>query len=97
MSIIGWIIIGGVAGWLASAVVSAPRSGCLWNIIIGWLGAVVGGIIWVVATDERVSQVGLSGVLKKFDFNLASLGIATVGAIVLLLAINLVTSRGRRL
>jgi uncharacterized membrane protein YeaQ/YmgE (transglycosylase-associated protein family) len=96
VSLIGWIIIGGVAGWIASAVVSAPRSGCLWNIIIGWLGAVVGGIIWVAVTDDRVDRLGLSGVLRKFDFDLASLGIATVGAIVLLLVINTVTGRSRR-
>lgn len=85
MGLIGWIIIGGIAGWLASAIASAPRTGCLWNIVLGCLGAVVGGMLWGATQEEDFD----------FDFSLPSLGIATVGAIVLLLLINLVTARTR--
>ena len=86
MSLLGWIVIGVVAGWLASAVVSAPRSGCFWNLVIGLLGALAGGLIFEALSDETFD----------FEFDIKSLGVATLGAIVLLLLVNLVTSRRRR-
>lgn len=84
MNILGWIVIGGVAGWLAAAIVGARRQGCIWNIVIGILGAVLGGFIYQAATNKKFS----------FDFSLTSLGVATLGAIGLLLVINLI--KGRR-
>lgn len=74
MGLIGWIIIGGLAGWLASIVMGTDRQqGCLANIVIGVVGAVLGGAI--------VAFLGGQGVT---GFNVWSLAVATFGAIVLL-------------
>jgi uncharacterized membrane protein YeaQ/YmgE (transglycosylase-associated protein family) len=46
MSIIGWIILGGLAGWIASMLTGRnDRQGCLMNIIVGVVGAAIGGAI----------------------------------------------------
>ena len=85
----GWIIaiiVGGVAGWLASLVMNRDASmGIFWNIIVGIVGALIGNV--------------LAGVLFNIDstiqtFNLTGFIVAIVGAIVLLGIVNLV-QRGR--
>jgi uncharacterized membrane protein YeaQ/YmgE (transglycosylase-associated protein family) len=85
----GWIIaiiVGGVAGWLASMVMARDASmGILWNIIVGIIGAVVGN--WLAS-----ALFGIEGTIQSF--NLTGFIIAIVGAIVLLAIVNLV-QRGR--
>ena len=85
----GWIIaiiVGGVAGWLASLVMNRDASmGIFWNIIVGIVGALIGNV--------------LAGLLFNIDstiqtFNLTGFIIAIIGAIVLLGIVNLV-QRGR--
>jgi uncharacterized membrane protein YeaQ/YmgE (transglycosylase-associated protein family) len=83
--VVGWIFIGGTAGWLASAVVASPRRGCIWNVVIGILGAFVGGLIYNAATSEKF----------VFGWTLKSLIVATLGSIVLVLVINLLSPRQR--
>lgn len=84
MSIIGWIIIGGLAGWIASMITGRnDQQGCLMNIIVGIVGAAIGGAI-----------VGLLfGGGDVMSFNLPSLLVAILGAVVLLAIINLITRR----
>jgi uncharacterized membrane protein YeaQ/YmgE (transglycosylase-associated protein family) len=72
MSIISWIVLGGLAGWIASLLLKEQR-GCLANVIIGILGAVIGGLIF--------SFLGGSGVT---GFNLWSVFVSVVGALILL-------------
>lgn len=74
MSIIAWIIVGGVAGWLASLVMKTDASqGMLMNIIVGIAGAFIGGFVF--------SLLGFGGLT---GFSLYSLLVATVGSIILL-------------
>ncbi|MAT39219.1 MAG: GlsB/YeaQ/YmgE family stress response membrane protein [Ectothiorhodospiraceae bacterium] len=74
MSIIGWIILGAIAGWIAKAVTGVgEKQGCIFNIVIGIIGSVVGGFIF--------SYLGGTGVT---GFNLYSLAVAAVGAVVFL-------------
>jgi len=83
MGLISWIIFGALAGWVASIIAGRVRGlGCLGNILIGVLGAFIGGFIveW------------LTGAAVTFAWNWRSFGVAVVGA-VLLLAI---TGWGRR-
>ncbi len=80
MSIIGWIVLGGLAGWLASIITGRnDRMGCIANIIVGIIGAFIGG--WLV------SLIGGTGVT---GFNLASFVVAVVGAVVLLVIVGFI-------
>jgi uncharacterized membrane protein YeaQ/YmgE (transglycosylase-associated protein family) len=74
MSIIAWIILGLIAGFIGSKIVNKKGEGFLLDILLGVIGAVVGG--WVFT---RFGGHGVSGV------NLHSLLVAVVGAIIVLL------------
>ncbi|WP_271079125.1 GlsB/YeaQ/YmgE family stress response membrane protein [Aurantiacibacter sp. MUD61] len=85
----GWIIaliVGGVAGWLASMVMNRNASmGIFWNIVVGCIGSVVGNMI-------VGPLLGIGGSVQ--EFSLTGLLIAIVGAVVLLAIVNLI-QRGR--
>ena len=79
------LIVGGIAGWLASLVMNRDASmGVLWNIIVGCVGSVIGNLI--------ANQFGYAGTVK--EFSLTGLIIAFIGAVVLLAIVNLI-QRGR--
>lgn len=84
----GWIIaliVGGIAGWLASMVMNRDASmGIFWNIVVGCVGSVIGNLI--------ANQFGIGGSVQ--EFSITGLVVAVVGAIVLLGIVNLV-QRGR--
>ncbi len=82
MSVLGWILLGLISGFIASKVVNARGEGCLLNMALGLVGAMVGGFIF--------SSIGGTGVQ---GFSLYSLLVATVGAIVVLLVYHAVTGR----
>ncbi len=67
---IGWILIGLIAGWLAGKVTRGTGFGCLGNVLLGLIGAVLGG--WIF-TKLGIQSYGFIG----------SLAAATVGAVVL--------------
>ncbi len=83
----GWIIaliVGGVAGWLASMVMNRDASmGIFWNIVVGCVGSVIGNAI--------SQHFGYAGTVK--EFSLSGLVIAFVGAVILLALVNLVQRR----
>ena len=85
----GWIIaiiVGGIAGWLASMVMNRDASmGIFWNIVVGIIGSVIGNLI-------LGPLLGVSGSVQ--EFSLTGLLIAIVGAVVLLAIVNLI-QRGR--
>ncbi len=85
----GWIIaliVGGVAGWLASMVMNRDASmGIFWNIVVGCIGSVLGNLI-------AGALFGVGGSVQ--EFSLTGLIIAIIGAVVLLGIVNLV-QRGR--
>lgn len=85
----GWIIaliVGGVAGWLASMVMNRDASmGIFWNIVVGIIGALIGNAL-------AGPLLGVRGSIQ--EFSLTGFLIAVVGAIVLLAIVNLV-QRGR--
>jgi uncharacterized membrane protein YeaQ/YmgE (transglycosylase-associated protein family) len=73
-NILVWIILGGVAGWIASILTGRnKRMGCLANIIVGVVGALIGGFV-----------VGFLGGAGITGFNLPSLVVAVLGAVILL-------------
>jgi uncharacterized membrane protein YeaQ/YmgE (transglycosylase-associated protein family) len=85
MGIISWIILGLIAGFIGSKIVDSQGQGFWLNIALGIVGALVGGFLF--------NLFGASGVS---GFNLYSMIVAIVGAIVVLLIYNAVTgSRSR--
>ena len=74
MSVVAWIVLGGIAGWLGSLLINKSGEGVFLDIILGIVGGVVGG--WIF------SMVGSTGVT---GFNLWSLFVAVVGAMVVLM------------
>ena len=79
MSIFAWIILGLVAGYIGSKIVNKRGEGLIRDIILGILGAIVGG--WLFRT------LGASGVT---GLNIYSLVVAVIGAIVVLLVYHAV-------
>jgi len=73
MSIIGWIVLGLISGFIASKIVNKTGEGFILDIVLGVIGAVVGGFLF--------AQFGAQGVT---GFNLYSMFVAVVGAIVVL-------------
>jgi uncharacterized membrane protein YeaQ/YmgE (transglycosylase-associated protein family) len=85
VSIIGWIIIGGIAGWLASLIMGTnERQGCILNIVLGIVGAFVGGLVWSLITGADFIA----------EFSLGTLLIATLGAVIILAIYRAVAARG---
>ena len=83
MGFFAWLIVGAIAGWLASMVVRS-RLGLIGDIIVGIVGAFIGGFLF--------NLVGASGTT---GFNIWSVFVSFVGAVVLLGAIRVLN--GRRL
>ncbi len=78
--VIGWIIVGIVAGWLAGVITKTDRS--IWgDLILGLIGAFIGGIIIRVIFGD--SNNGIIG----------SIIVATIGAVILVMVKNMMTGR----
>ena len=82
MSIIGWIILGLIAGFIGSKIVNKTGEGFFLDIVLGIVGAIVGGFIF--------TAVGATGVT---GFNLYSMFVAVVGAIVVLVVYHAIFGR----
>ncbi len=71
MGIIGWIVLGGLAGWVASMIAGTnAQMGLIANILVGVIGALVGGFVMNI-----LGGAGITG------FNLYSFGVALAGAV----------------
>ncbi len=80
MGILAFLVLGGVAGWIASLVMGTDeRQGLFLNVVVGIVGALIGGVL--------MNMFGTAGVT---GFNLYSLFVATLGAVVLLWLVRLV-------
>lgn len=74
MGIIGWIILGGLAGWVASIVMRTnEEQGILLNVLTGVIGAVIGGFLLSIFGGEGVN-----------GFNIYSFLVALFGAVILI-------------
>ena len=82
MSFLAWIVLGLLAGFIASKLVNKTGEGMLMDIVLGVVGAVVGG--WLFHT---FGMAGVSGV------NLYSLVVAVIGAVVFLVVYHALTRR----
>lgn len=82
MSVIGWIVLGLIAGFIASKIVNRSGEGVILDILLGIVGAIVGG--WLFNT---FGMPGVTGV------NIYSLIVAVIGAIVFLVIYHLLIRR----
>ncbi|HLI10774.1 MAG TPA: GlsB/YeaQ/YmgE family stress response membrane protein [Alphaproteobacteria bacterium] len=73
MSIIGWLVLGLISGFIASKIVNRQGEGFILDIVLGIVGALVGGFVF--------SAFGAEGVT---GFNLYSFLVAIIGAIIVL-------------
>ncbi len=87
MNTIIWLVVGGLIGWAASALLRTDE-GVLLNVIVGVLGAALGG--WLLSPIFGVSTINQS------NFSAASLLVSLVGAVMLLAIVNFVLRRGPR-
>lgn len=81
LGILTWLIIGAIAGWLAGQVTKGRGFGLIGNMIIGIIGALVGG--WLAGTVFNISNA-ISG------FNLTTIIVAFLGAVVVLYVARLI-------
>lgn len=83
MNIVIWLALGGLIGWVASIVMHTDRQqGAFLNVVVGIVGAVLGG--WFLSPLVGVSTINQS------NFSPAGLLVSLIGAIALLVIVNLV-------
>ncbi len=82
MSIIAWLIVGLIAGWIGSMIVNRRGEGLLLDIVLGVIGAIVGGFLF-----NAFGHTGVNGI------NLYSILVAVVGAVVVLVIYHAFTRR----
>jgi uncharacterized membrane protein YeaQ/YmgE (transglycosylase-associated protein family) len=85
MGIVAWIVVGLVAGGLARWITNDDRSGCIYTMIVGVLGALIGGALMNAAGDSGINHFGLRSIV-----------VAALGAILLLLVLQALGGRSRR-
>ncbi len=83
MGIIAWLILGLISGFIASKIVNKTGEGLVMDIILGIVGAVVGGFVF----NQFFGVAGVTGL------NLYSMFVAVVGAIVVLLIYHMIVRR----
>jgi len=84
MSIIGWLVLGLISGYIASKIVNKAGEGMVLDIVLGIVGAFVGG--WLF---NAIGHTGVTG------FNLYSMFVSVIGAVVVLLVYHALFRRGR--
>lgn len=80
-NVLSWLVFGALAGWLASKLAGDDnQQGCLTNIIVGIVGAFIGGFLFSQVTGNDVF----------LSWNLGSFVVAVVGAVILLVVLRLI-------
>jgi uncharacterized membrane protein YeaQ/YmgE (transglycosylase-associated protein family) len=82
MGIIAWLVVGLIAGWLGSMIVNRSGEGLVLDIVLGIVGAFVGGFLF-----QMFGHVGVTGI------NLYSIFVAVIGAVVVLFVYHAVFRR----
>ena len=82
MTVLGWIVFGLITGFVASRIVNQRGQGCILNVVLGVVGAFIGGLIF--------TSIGGSGIT---GFNVYSMFVAIIGAIVVLITYHAITGR----
>ena len=86
MGILSWIVVGLIAGWLAGKVMRGGGYGLIGDIIVGIVGAVIGGFLAATLLNMPNAVNGI---------NVTSILVAFVGAVILVALLRLVSGRRR--
>jgi uncharacterized membrane protein YeaQ/YmgE (transglycosylase-associated protein family) len=87
MDVITWLIVGGLIGWVATRVMRADaQQGLALNIVVGTAGALLGG--WLLSP-----LLGVIATINQSDFNVPTVFVSVLGAIILLAAASFVPRR----
>ncbi len=91
MSVGAWLAVGLVAGFLANLVVgrAGDRQGCLTSIVTGMIGALLGGVVMALVTNKNYRDF-ING------FNLETVLVASLGAIILIVLVRALSGSARR-
>ena len=81
MGLLAWLVVGLIAGWLAGQVMKGSDFGLLGDIVIGVIGALVGG--WLASTFLKIPDA-INGI------NVPTIVVAFVGAVVVLFIVRLI-------
>ena len=84
MGILSWIVVGLIAGWLAGLLVKGGGFGCIGDIVVGVVGALLGG--WIASSFFHMGDA-ITGI------NLESILVAFAGAVIFVIALRLITGR----
>jgi uncharacterized membrane protein YeaQ/YmgE (transglycosylase-associated protein family) len=85
MGVIGWLLFGGLVGWIASKLMGTDaQQGIFLNIVVGIIGAVIGGFLWGVISNDPESY---------HFWDIGSWITAIIGASVLLWLVSLFSTR----
>jgi uncharacterized membrane protein YeaQ/YmgE (transglycosylase-associated protein family) len=87
VSIIAWIVLGAIAGWIAGLLVKGDeRWGAIGHVVLGIVGALVGGFV--------ANALGFGSGREGGDVvNIQSVVVAVIGAVVVVLVVNMLTRR----
>ena len=86
MSIIAWLVVGAIAGYLAGFIVKGDeRYGVIGHIVLGVVGALVGGFLVGLLTGEDYTT----------GINITTIVVAVIGAVIAVVAFNAITGRSR--
>jgi uncharacterized membrane protein YeaQ/YmgE (transglycosylase-associated protein family) len=83
MGLLAWIVVGLLAGLAARWIVKDDRTGCIYTLVVGVLGALIGGALMAAIDEEGIDE-----------FSLRSLVVAILGAVLLLLVLQAISGRG---
>ena len=84
MGIISWIVVGLIAGWLAGLVVKGGGFGCVGDIVVGVVGALLGG--WIASSFFHMGDA-ITGI------NLQSILVAFVGAVIFVIILRVISGK----
>lgn len=82
MGILSWIVLGLIAGWLGNKIVNRSGAGCLLDVVLGVVGALVGGYLFTQA-----GGMGITGL------NIYSMFVAVIGSVIVLVVYHAVFGR----
>ncbi len=82
LGVVGWVVLGLIAGFIASKIVNRTGEGILLDVVLGIVGALVGGFLF-----NAIGSVGVTGL------NIWSMFVAVIGAVVVLLIYHMFAGR----